>query len=78
MPAMIPDLDIYHSDQVLVKQHGEDAPIQAVMRADALLAAGDVDGYAVWGKVRPRIYLRYNRPDLIAHEIRHLQEGHFH
>jgi len=48
------------------------------MRADAMLEAGAVDGYAVWGKVRPRIYLRYNRLDLIAHEIRHLQEGHFH
>ncbi len=33
--TMIPDLDIYRSAQVLVKQHGEDAPIHAAMRADA-------------------------------------------
>ena len=26
---MIPDLDIYRSAQVLVKRHGEDAPIHA-------------------------------------------------
>ncbi len=31
---MIPDLDIYRSAQVLVKQHGQDAPIEAAMRAD--------------------------------------------
>ena len=34
---MIPDLDIYRSAQVLVKQHGQDAPIEAAMRADAML-----------------------------------------
>ena len=35
---MIPDLDIYCSADLLVKQHGEDAPIEAAMRADAMLA----------------------------------------
>ena len=34
---MIPALDIYHSANLLVKQHGEDAPIEAAMRADAIL-----------------------------------------
>ncbi len=32
---MIPDLDIYRSAQVLAKRHGQDAPIEAAMRADA-------------------------------------------
>ncbi len=45
---MIPDLDIYRGAQVLVKQHGQDAPIHAAMRADAMLDKGDLDGYAVW------------------------------
>ncbi len=45
---MTPDLDIYRSANVLVKQHDQDAPIQAAMRADELLEAGDLDGYAVW------------------------------
>ncbi len=31
---MIPDLDIYRSANVLVKRHGQDAPIEAAMRAD--------------------------------------------
>jgi len=45
------DIDIWRSANVLVKQHGEDAPIQAAMRADAMLAKGDMDGYAVWKRI---------------------------
>ncbi len=48
---MIPDLDIYRSAQALVKRHGEDAPIHAAMRADAMLEAGDMAGYAAWKRV---------------------------
>ncbi len=48
---MIPGLDIYRSANLLVKQHGEDAPIEAAMRADAMLEKGDLDGYAVWKRV---------------------------
>ena len=48
---MIPDLDVYRSAQVLVKQHGKDAPIHAAMRADAILEAGDLDGYDVWKRI---------------------------
>ncbi len=48
---MTSDLDIFRSAQVLVKQHGEDAPIQAAMRADAMLDKGDLGGYAVWKRI---------------------------
>ena len=48
---MIPDLDIYRSAQVLVKQHGDDAPIHAAMRADAMLNKGDLSGCAVWRRI---------------------------
>jgi len=34
-----------------VKLHGEDAPIEAAMRADAMLEAGDLDGHAVWKRI---------------------------
>jgi len=47
----IPDLDIWRSANLLVKQHGENAPIKAAMRADALLEAGALDGYAVWKQI---------------------------
>ncbi len=44
---MTPDLDIYRSANVLIREHGEDAPIQAATRADAMFDKGDLDGYAV-------------------------------
>ena len=48
---MFPDLDIYRSANVLVKQYGQDAPIHAAMRADAMLEAGDLGGLAVWKRI---------------------------
>ncbi len=48
---MIPDLDTYRSANVLVKHHGQDAPIHAAMKADAMLKKGDLDGYAVWKRI---------------------------
>ncbi len=48
---MIPHLDIYRSAQVLVKRHGQDAPIHAAMRAYAMLDKGDLNGYAVWKRI---------------------------
>ena len=33
------------------KQHGEDASIEATMRADAMLEAGDLDGLATWKRI---------------------------
>ena len=48
---MTSDLDIYRTANELIKQHGEDAPIHAAMRADELLDAGDMDGQAVWKRI---------------------------
>ena len=48
---MTSDIDIYRSAQVLVKHHGQDAPIHAATRADAMLEAGDLDGYEVWKRI---------------------------
>ncbi len=48
---MTPDLDIYRTANVLVKRHGQDAPIHAAMKADAMLEAGDLDGVAVWKRI---------------------------
>ena len=49
------DLDIYRAADAIVKQHGEDAPIHAAMRADAMLEVGDLDGYAVWKRILPAV-----------------------
>ena len=60
---MIHDLDIWQSANVLVKQHGPDAPIHAAMRADAMLVAGDLDGYAVWKRILRAVWeLRRTEP----------------
>ncbi len=48
---MIAELDVWRSANVLVKKHGKDAPIEAAMRADAMLEASDLDGYAVWRRI---------------------------
>ena len=48
---MTSDRDIYRTANLLVKQHGEDAPIQAAMRADAMLEKGDMEGCAVWKRI---------------------------
>ena len=45
------EIDIYRTANLLVKQHGEDAPIHAAMRADAMLEKGDLDGYAAWRRM---------------------------
>ena len=48
---MTSDLDIYRAANLIVKRHGRDASIEAAMRADAMLEAGDLDGYTVWKRV---------------------------
>ncbi len=48
---MTSDLDIYRSANELIKQHGDAADIEAAMRADKCLAAGDMEGEAVWLRI---------------------------
>jgi len=59
------DLDIYRSANELIKQHGDAADIEAAMRADERLAAGDMEGEAVWLRIVKAIekLLSEERPD---------------
>lgn len=41
---MIPDIDIWRSENVMIKRYGETAALEASMRADDLLEAGDTEG----------------------------------
>ena len=43
--------EIYDVAKVYLREHGEDAVIQAAMRADALLEAGDMEGQRVWLRI---------------------------
>jgi len=48
---MTSDIDTYRCAHELIKQHGEAADIEAAMRADERLAAGDMEGEAVWLRI---------------------------
>ncbi len=48
---MIPDKEIYQAATILIKRYGDDAPIQAAMRADELLEKGDLDGQRIWIRI---------------------------
>ena len=48
---MATDADIWRSANLLIKQHGDRAVIEASMRADEMLVAGDVEGRAVWLRI---------------------------
>ena len=45
---MTSDLDIYRTANELIREHGQDAPIHATMRADELLTNFD-DEDELWG-----------------------------
>ncbi|MEE8517481.1 MAG: hypothetical protein V3T02_12660 [Alphaproteobacteria bacterium] len=62
---MTSDLDIYRSANELIKQHGDAADIEAAMRADELMEAGDMEGRAVWLRIVKAIeeLLSEERPD---------------
>ena len=51
MPLMTSDLDIYRSANVIIREYGEDAVLEAAKHADAMLEKGDLEGQAVWKRV---------------------------
>ncbi len=62
---MTSDIDTYRCANELIKQHGNAADIEAAMRADERLAAGDMGGEAVWLRIIKAIeeLLSEERPD---------------
>ena len=47
----VDDIDIFRSAVTLIKQHGDEAPIHAAMKADDMLERGDMDGRSVWLRI---------------------------
>ncbi len=43
--------DIWRAAKLLTDQHSDKAAIHAAMIADELLAAGDLEGYAMWRRI---------------------------
>ncbi len=50
MPVIDP-IDTYRAAHLLIERHGDDAPIEAAMRADELAEDGDMEGRAVWLRI---------------------------
>jgi len=68
---VLPDLDIWRAAQLFVKRHGDEAAIQAALRADELLAEGDVDGQRAWLRIVKAVeeLRRQNRESCIKRAI---------
>lgn len=49
--GLVSDLDIYRAASALIERHGDAAPLEAAMRADKMLAAGDMNGKTVWLRI---------------------------
>ncbi len=64
MPV-IADIDTYRCAHLLIERYGDDAPIEAAMRADELAADGDMEGVAVWKRIGKAVeeLLSEERPD---------------
>ena len=45
------DIDVWRSAHHYMKRYGDDAAVKAAMRADALLAKGDAEGFHVWQRI---------------------------
>ena len=62
---MTSDLDAYRSAHLLIKRYGDDAPIEAALRADELMEAGEMEGQAVWLRIVKAVeeLLSEERPD---------------
>ncbi len=48
---MTADLDIYRTAKLFIDRHGDDAVIEAAMKADKMLEQGDLDGLATWNRI---------------------------
>ena len=78
---MISDLDIWRAANLLMREHGGEAEIEAVSRADLLHASlkgsrpglrsklkrGDLDGQALWKRIRRAIVELQAPPIAPAH-----------
>jgi hypothetical protein len=50
--SLIPELDVWHTANLLIRQHGPDAEPLAAKRADLMLERGDLEGQALWKRIR--------------------------
>ena len=54
---MISDLDIWRAANLLIRQHGPDAELEAARLEDLMLGRADDEGRLVWARIRRAIEL---------------------
>ncbi len=60
---MLSDMEIYRAAQATIQSYRDGAGLHAAQRADELMAAGDMDGRAVWHRIKCAIdELRWTAP----------------
>lgn len=65
---MIPEIDVWRSAQLMIRQYGDAAVSEADARVTALTEQGDSAGGAVWRRIRQAIEQLQNRmPDGSVH-----------
>jgi hypothetical protein len=52
---MVSDLDIYRAATMLIMRHGGEAVIEAAKMIDTMLDHGDMEGRAVWLRIKQAI-----------------------
>ena len=58
---MISELEIWRAANLLLKRYGDKARAEGTARADALAAAGDREGAAVWHRIIDAVLQLENR-----------------
>jgi hypothetical protein len=48
---MLSEREIYLAAQAMIRRYGDEADVQAAMRADELMAEGDIEGQRTWLRV---------------------------
>jgi hypothetical protein len=64
---VIRDLDIWRAANLLIRQHGDLAEVEAARLADAMLDRGDRDGELVWLRIKRAILDLQAEPTGPAH-----------
>ena len=65
---MLDDIDIWRAAKVLIDRYGDEAPAEAMKRADNMEAIGDEVGTAVWRRIRQYVCeLQRTRPKGAVH-----------
>jgi hypothetical protein len=49
---MVSNLDIWRAANLLMREHGTDAGLEAARRQDLMLDRGDDEGRLVWARIR--------------------------